>query len=214
MNLIKKIKVFFDRIAPYKRRNKHFCIFNPEHKKHRASLRRRRGVAATEFALTLPIWVSLLLGTVDSTYCILVNEKTDRIAYSVTDIVTQYQNITIANLKDVLQATGQLMQPFSFGNNGVVIVSSVYKPTGQPAVIEWQYSGGGTLSKASAIGTTGGTPTLPNGLVLNDNDNVIISEVYYNFTPMFLNVGPLKANTIYRVAMYKPRLSPLIVPPT
>ena len=70
------------------------------------------------------------------------------------------------------------------------------------------------LVKASAIGTTGGVPSLPNGLTLNDNDNVIISEVYYNFTPMFLNFGLLHANTVYRVAMYKPRLSQLIVPPT
>jgi hypothetical protein len=175
---------------------------------------RRRGVAASEFALTLPIWVTLLLGAGDSTYCLLVNEKCDRIAYSVTDIVTQYQTITIANLKDILQAAGQLMQPFSFGTNGVVIVSSIYKPAGQTPVIEWQYEGGGTLTKASAIGITGGTPALPNGLTLNDNDNVIISEVYYNFTPLFINAGPLQANTIYRVAMYKPRLSQLIVPPT
>ncbi len=31
--------------------------------------------------------------------------------------------------------------------------------------------------------------TLPNGLTMNDNDNVIISEVYYSFTPMFLQCG-------------------------
>jgi hypothetical protein len=180
----------------------------------RPGTRRRRGIAAAEFALTLPIWIALLLGALDGTYCLLVNEKTDRIAYSVTDIVTQYQTITIANLKDILQAATQLMQPFSFGSNGIVIVTSVYKPTGQSPIIEWQYSGGGTLAKASAIGTTGGTPALPNGLTLNDNDNVVISEVYYNFTPLFINAGPLHANTVYRVAMYKPRLSQLIVPPT
>ena len=110
----------------------------------RSTSRRRRGVAATEFALTLPIWITFLLGAGDATYCMLVNEKADRIAYSVTDIVTQYQTVSIANLKDILQAASQLMQPFSFGSNGVVIVSSVYKPTGQSPIIEWQYSGGGT----------------------------------------------------------------------
>ena len=178
------------------------------------SSKKRRGIAATEFALTMPIWITLLLGVSDGAYCLLVNEKADRIAYSVTDIVTQYQTITIANLKDILQAASQLMQPFSFGANGVVIISSVYKPTGQSPLIEWQYAGGGTLTATSAIGTTGGAPHLPNGLTLNDNDNVIISEVYYNFTPLFLNVGPFSANTVYRVAMYKPRLSQLINPPS
>lgn len=173
-----------------------------------------RGIAATEFALTLPIWITLMLGAADGTYCMLVNEKTDRIAYSVTDIVTQYQTVTIANLNDIIQAASQLMNPFPFANNGIVIVTSVYKPAGSAAVIKWQYSGGGTLTMTSRIGTTGGAPTLPNGLTLNDNDNVIISEVFYNYTPMFINSGMFSSGQIYRVAIYKPRLSPLINTPT
>jgi hypothetical protein len=174
----------------------------------------RKGVAAVEFALSMPIWVTLLLGAADGCYCLMVNEKTDRIAYSVTDIVTQYQVITKANLNDILLASSQLMTPFAFGANGLVIVTSVYQPATGAPIIEWQYSGGGTLAKTSAIGITGGTASLPNGLTLNANDNVIISEVYYNFTPMFISANLFHANTIYRVAMYKPRLSPLVTPPT
>jgi hypothetical protein len=178
------------------------------------SARFRRGVAAVEFALTLPIWLTLFLGMTDGAYCLIINERTDRIAYTVTDIVTQYQTVTIANLNDITQAATQLMEPFVFGSNGVVIVTSVYKPAGQNPKICWQYTGGGTASLGSQIGSVGGTPALPNGLTLNDNDNVIISEVYYNFTPMFINEGLLSANTVYRTAVYKPRLSPLITPPT
>jgi hypothetical protein len=180
----------------------------------KAGRRNRRGMAAVEFALTLPIWMTLLLGTVDGSYCMLVNEKTDRIAYTVTDIVTQYQSITLANLADITQAASQEMNPFIFGSNGLVIVTSVYKPAGKAPTICWQYSGGGTLVQVSRIGTTGGAATLPNGLVLNDNDNVIISEVYYNFTPMFINSGLFTNNLVYRIAVYKPRLSPLINTPT
>jgi hypothetical protein len=180
----------------------------------RISTRRRRGIAAVEFALTLPIWLTLFLGMSDGAYCLLVNEKTDRIAYSVTDIVTQYQTITRANLSDIVQAASQLMSPFTFGGNGVVIVSSVYQPSiGGPTVM-WQYTGGGTAVESSKIGASGGPASLPNGLALNTNDNVIISEVYYKFTPMFINEGIFSSNTIYRVAIYKPRLSPLITPPT
>lgn len=180
----------------------------------RAGAKFRRGVAAVEFAMTMPIWIILLLGSADGAYCMLVNERTDRIAYSVTDIVTQYKSISIANLNDITQAASQLMQPLAFGANGVVIVSSVYKAVGQAPVICWQYKGGGTLSKGSVIGSQGGAANLPNGLVLNDNDNVIISEVYYAFTPMFLSEGLFTNNTIYRIAVYKPRLSPLINVPS
>ena len=173
-----------------------------------------RGIAAAEFALTLPIWITMMLGAADGTYFLIVNEKTDRIAYTVTDVVTQYQSVSIANLNDIVKAAAQLMDPFPFNTNGIVIVSSVYKPAGQNPVIKWQYAGGGTLVKSSRIGTTGGAPTLPNGLTLNDNDNVIISEVYYNFAPMFVNEHLFTTETLYRIGIYKPRLSPLITTPT
>ncbi len=178
------------------------------------SKRFQRGVAAVEFALSLPIWLTLMLGTWDGAYAMLVNEKTDRIAYSVTDIVSQYQKITLANLNDIILAAGQLMQPFPFATNGRVIVTSVYKPAGQAAYICWQYSGGGTLTQTSRIGTTGGAPSLPNGLMLNDNDNIIISEVFYNFTPIFVNMNLFTSGLLYRTVIYKPRLSPLITQPS
>lgn len=174
----------------------------------------RRGIAAVEFALTMPIWITLLLGASDGAYCMLVNERADRIAYTITDVVTQYQTISIANLNDIVQAAGQIMQPLTFGGNGVVIITSVYKAAGKTPTICWQYKGGGTLSKTSQIGSVGGTPVLPNGLTLNDNDNIIISEVYYNFTPMFISANLFSSNTIYRLAVYKPRLSPLITVPS
>lgn len=183
-----------------------------QHRK-RLSDRFRRGVAAVEFALTMPIWLTLLLGMTDGGYCLVVNERADRIAYSVTDIVTQYQGISRSNLDDIVQAAGQLMQPFAFGEKGIVIVTSVYKPPGQSPTICWQYTGGGAFNMSSQVGSTGGNPTLPNGLVLNDNDNVIITEVYYSFEPLFLSAELLTSGPIYRVAVYKPRLSPLVTPP-
>jgi hypothetical protein len=189
----------------------------------------RRGVAAVEFALTLPIWITLLLGAGDGTYCMLVNERADRIAYSITDIVTQYQTITQANLADISQAAGQLMQPLPFDQNGILIVTSVYQAPGQRPTICWQYTsttrptgGSNPPLPISKVGTANGNAncaqgtlaTLPNGLILNDNDNVVISEVYYTFTPMFLSTGLFPGGDIYRVAVYKPRLSPLITIPS
>lgn len=175
---------------------------------------REKGTIAIEFALSLPIWIALLLGSMDAAYLMILSQRVDRIAYSVTDIVTQSETITKNDLDNIFLAAGQLMEPFTFGADGIVIVSSIYKPAGSPQTISWQYSGGGTLPRGSKIGIAGGTPTMPGGLVLNDNENVIIAEVYYAFTPMFINAGILAADDLYRVAVYKPRLSPLITPPT
>ena len=190
----------------------------------RPSNRSRRGVAALEFALSLPILLVLLLGLGDGTYFLLINERTDRIAYSVTDIVTQYQAVTLANMNNIVLAAAQLMEPFTFGTKGIVIVTSVWKPPGGTPTICWQYTGGGTLSSVnSQVGppnasstdcSSGPIANLPNGLTLQDNDNVIISEVYYSFSPIFVNAGPFLASTLYRVAVYKPRLSLLTQAPS
>lgn len=176
--------------------------------------RQDKGTVAIEFALSLPIWIALLIGMTDASYMMIVSQRVDRIAYSITDIVTQSETITTLDLDHIALAAGQLMQPFDFGEKGVVIVSSIYKPSGGNMVISWQYTGGGTLPRGSKIGSAGGTPTMPNALILNDNENVIIAEVYYAFEPMFIDAGVLSADDVYRTAVYKPRLSPLITPPT
>ncbi len=175
---------------------------------------RRKGISAVEFALTLPIWVALLIGTSDGAYMMLLAQRVDRISYTVTDIVTQQQVVTRQDLNTIMLAAGQLMQPFDFGEDGIVIVTSLYKPQGQPTKICWQHIGGGSLARASKIGAMGATPQMPGGLTLNDNENIIVSEVYYAYKPMFINTGLFQAADIYRVAVYKPRLSSLIAEPT
>lgn len=174
----------------------------------------QKGAVAVEFAMTLPIWILLLLGSSDAAYMMILTQRVDRVAYSVTDIVTQSDMVTTADLNNILLAASQLMQPFTFGADGVVIISSIHKPAGQPMKITWQHIGGGSLARGSKIGVAGGVPTLPNGFTISDNENIIISEVYYYFRPMFMNAGILSEGDVYRIAIYKPRLSPLITPPT
>ena len=174
----------------------------------------QKGAVAVEFALTLPIWILLLLGSTDAAHMMILTQRIDRIAYSVTDIVTQSETVTINDLDNILLAAAQLMNPFPFGADGVVIISSIYKESGQPLKITWQYTGGGTLARGSKIGSAGGFPTLPSGLTINNNENIIISEVYYYYRPVFFNAGIFSEGDVYRIAVYKPRLSPLITPPT
>lgn len=169
----------------------------------------QRGVSALEFALTLPILIALLVGTADTAYMLLLSQRVDRIAYSVTDILTQSESLSQTDITTTMLAAAQLMQPFPFGSDGIVIVTSLYKPSGLATKICWQQPGGGTLPRTSKIGAYGAVPTLPSGLTLNDNENVIVSEVYYAFKPMFINAGYLEADDMYRIAVYKPRLSKL-----
>ncbi len=176
-------------------------------------IRNRSGVAAIEFAMALPVLLLLFLGGFEVSHLLLLHQKSDRIAYTVADVVTQSTTVTNAQLNQILNASAQIMQPFTFGANGVVIITSVYQSSTNPPTVRWRYTGGGTLPRTSQIGSVNGTATLPSGLTLNDRDNIIISEVYYRYTPLFPGII-FDARDIYKTVIFKPRLGALTTPPT
>lgn len=185
-------------------------------KQLRAILRLYRcqsGVAATEFAIALPFIMGLMLGGFELSRYVILHQKLEKVAYTISDVVSQSDSITTAQLNQAVLAATTIMQPTVFAPDGIVFISSVYKNGTAAPTVRWQYSGGGTLSRSSQIGVTGGTATLPNGLALNDKDNVIISEIYYRYSP-FLGGGIFVSPfDIYKIAIFKPRLGALTTPP-
>lgn len=172
----------------------------------------QRGVAAIELAVVLPMMMTLFLGVVEISNFVLVNERTEKMAYTISDVVSQGETITIAELDNILSATSEIMYPFPFSARGHVIITSVYRAVGDVPKVAWQYEGGGTLKNViSNFGGQGFASPLPQGFILNEKETVIISEVYYNHenlvTNMFNGSNPL----LYKYAFYKPRLGALNV---
>jgi len=170
--------------------------------------RDEEGVAYLEFAVSLPFLMALFMGSVEVTRYILIAQKVEKSSVTISDVVAQSSTIGTAQLDLLISAVGEVMKPYSFGSNGYVIITSVTKTGTSAPVVNWQYTGGGTWVKPSLIGTTGGVATLPNGLTLNDKDTVIVSEVYYNYTPMTVN-QIISGRQLYKVAIFKPRLGDL-----
>lgn len=181
--------------------------------KQKSFLRDDRGVAAVEFALTLPILVTLLLGVYEVSRYIIMNQKVDRVAYTVSDVVSQQTSVSKSQLNNILYAATEIMKPYTFGSNGVVIISSVTQTTDTgPATVRWQYKGGGTLNRSSKIGQVSGTATLPTGFTLNKSDNVIVAEVFYNYVPSFTEKY-FGTRENYKFAIFKPRFGALTTAP-
>jgi len=175
-------------------------------------LRDQAGLAYLEFAFALPLLLMLFLGGVEVTRYILIVQKTEKIAATVADLTAQSQTTTSSELSIIIQAASQVMQPFSFGSNGYVIISSVTKTGTNAPVVNWQYSGGGTWTQTSQVGTTGHTASLPSGFTMVDKDNIIIAEVYYNYAPMLsIRNNVMGSSRIYKTAIFKPRLGDLSV---
>ena len=172
-----------------------------------------RGVAAIEFAIALPFIMLLTLGGFEMTRQIIINQKLEKSCFTISDIVTQSQTVTKAQLAQTMMAAEEIMMPYDFPNDGLVIVTSVTKAVGATPKVSWQYTGGGKLSATTKIGAVGAVATLPNGLVLNDKDNIIISEIFYHYTPFFQGFSVFTSPILYKVIVFKPRLGTLTTPP-
>ena len=174
----------------------------------------KNGLAALEFALAAPILILICFGGYELARFTLLTLKMEKIAFTIADVTSQNETLTNSQINDIFEAAGQIASPFEFDTLGIAYVSSAYLAEGDafPTVL-WQRSGGGTASFVSQVGTEGLTATLPNGLTLNERDNAIIAEVYYQYTPLF-PVGVVSAKTIYKSTVFKPRLGDLTTSPT
>ncbi len=148
-------------------------------------IRGERGFAASEFALWLPALLLIILGCFEATRYILIHQKLDRAASQVADLVGQSDGMTTAQLTAVYDAAIAQMLPYDLNTQGQVIVSSVFRPTGETnPKVAWQRRNGATLG-SSAIGAEGATADLPNNFTLADSEDVVVAEVFYAYEPIF-----------------------------
>ncbi len=135
----------------------------------------RRGVSAVEFALLLPLMVTLYLGTVEISQGISADRKVTLTARTVADLVSQVTTVNNAAMADILNASSSVMVPYS--TNGLVVtVTSVNIDANSIATVTWSDSLYGT---PRAVGST---VALPAALVA-PNSSVIWSEVSYLYKP-------------------------------
>jgi hypothetical protein len=166
------------------------------------------GATAVEFALASPILILLMLGSVELGRFIILNQKLDRVAVSMADLVARAETISDDQLDDIFIAAAEVAQPFPIADAGRVFVSSVINPDGDGAEIAWQRTGVGTLSASSQLGSEGNAASLPAGFDVREGETAIVSEVFFEFEP-FLSELILRPQTVYKRAYHRPRLGTL-----
>ncbi|MFM9845193.1 MAG: TadE/TadG family type IV pilus assembly protein [Dongiaceae bacterium] len=148
-------------------------------------IRDERGFAASEFALWLPIMLLIILGCFEATRYILIHQKLDRAAAQVADLVGQSEGMTSGQLDAVYEAAIEQMKPYDLNTQGKIIVSSVFRPAGQPDPrVAWQRSHGPSIGN-SEIGAEGALADLPNNFSLAESEDVVAAEVLYQYEPVF-----------------------------
>lgn len=171
--------------------------------------RNERGVAAVEAALMFPVLLALFIGCTEITFKIWSTQKAEKLAVTLADVVAQGQTVSKEDMEYMVEASDNIMEPFNFGADGVIFISSVYVAQDQTvAKVNWQCKMPGSFSVLSKMGLVGADANLPPELTLAERDNVIVAEVFYKYK----SIAPglmFNEDVIYRRAFFKPRLGAL-----
>ena len=161
-----------------------------------------RGVSAVEFAMLLPLMLTLYLGSVEVSQGIGADRKVTLTARTICDLVSQVSTIGNADMTNALNASSSVMAPFPTANLKVTVSSVKIDATGK-ATIDWSDSFNGTAR------AKGSTVTLPTALNVA-NTYLIWSEVQYTYKPV---VGYVVSGTLtLKDQIYmRPRLSDSVV---
>lgn len=137
--------------------------------------RDERGVSAIEFALILPVMITMYMGAVEFSHALTIDRRVTSVASAAADLVAQSEQVSSADLDDIFEASSTIMLPYSATPISIVL-SSVVADKKNKTKIEWSCALNGNAR------TKGQKYTLPEGLT-QPFTSVIMAEVSYKYTP-------------------------------
>jgi Flp pilus assembly protein TadG len=135
-----------------------------------------RGTAAIEFALILPLMLSLFIGTVEFYSAIAIDRKVTLMARTLSDLVSQGTKTTNLDMANFFAMGPAMLTPYATSPMKLR-VSAIDIDANGVAKVAW--SDGSNMAPL----TTGIVVTVPAGLRIN-NTQLIFSEVTYRYTPI------------------------------
>jgi Flp pilus assembly protein TadG len=146
----------------------------------------RRGVAAIEFALLLPIVVMVYLVGFEIAEAASVYRKLTDTTVQLANVTAQYTTMSQTDVGNVMGASSQIMTPYSTGTLSIVL-----------SEVTTDASGAGTVTWSQAYQTTalkaGSAVTMPPGFA-TPATNYILVQTTYGYTPSIGSafMGPIK----------------------
>ena len=148
------------------------------------------GAAAVEFAILLPLMISMFFGVVETSLALLCRADVSVMASTAADLISQVNAASTTDITNVYAAAGTILYPYydpSVGGSAkptIRLTSVIYdSSSGTPTTsgkVAWTctQSGSGTLTPTARA--VGDTVTFPQAL-MTTNGSVIIAEVAYNY---------------------------------
>jgi len=138
-----------------------------------------RGVSAVEFALILPVMLTIYLGGNELSHALTIARKVTHVTSSLGDLVTQAKWLSASDVDKIFDAAKAIMTPYATtADLFKVKISGVRIDASGKAWVDW----------SRALQDTPLTKDAPfNGLpagVLVPNTHIVAAEVHYLYKPM------------------------------
>ena len=101
----------------------------------------------------------LMLASAELARFVILHQKMDRVATTVSDLVSRAETINETEMADIFEAIGEVASPFSLTDLGVVIVSSVTNPDGNGPIIAWQAAAAARTARRAISAPRAMTPS-------------------------------------------------------
>lgn len=134
----------------------------------------KRGVAAVEFAVIIPMMLVLFFGTSEFSMGVAVDRKVTLMARTLSDLTSQNTSVNDTQLTNFFNAANAIMTPYSSTPVKSTITEVYVDPSTLQARVQW--------SKGAAPRAPGTTVAIPTALQIGGT-YLIYSEVTYKFIP-------------------------------
>jgi Flp pilus assembly protein TadG len=131
----------------------------------------RRGVAALEFALVVPVVIIVYLAGFEVMEAATVYRKLTDTTVQIANVTAQYTTMGSADVTKVLGASSQIMTPYSTSNLSIVLSEVTTDAAGKGSVT-WSQAYQGTALAAGA------PVTMPGGFKTGNTSYLLVQTTY------------------------------------
>ncbi len=182
----------------------------------RTAWRNRSGMAATEFALLLPILVVFFFGILELSEGMTASRRVAVAVNSAADLAAQSEQLSPTDIDGLMESVIAILEPSQTNAVDINLVSVILDADDDP-IVHWSVNWNDDVQGTPPY-TVGDEYTLlsqsfvdsPSGLIQLQNRSMIIVEMSYPYQPSFS--GWFVSNPILfdRTAKRAPRLAPRV----
>ena len=148
----------------------------------------QRALAATEFAVIVPLMLVMFFGTVEFSSAVAIDRKITLIARTLSDLTSQSTKLDDASMKDTFTASISVVMPYDAALVKGTI-SQIHIDADSIATVQWSRAGtiasGATQAALATSARKAGdkvTTMIPPALLI-PSSYLILSEASYIYTP-------------------------------